>query len=141
MSSGRQVVVINREGQFLQIRDTSAGVWVSAYSDATTFGDLHTARSAAISSKGAAAVEGHGTNETIVLDVRGLLEETWKWSGGSARVFQVDDGDGSGPASRCDLSLRHNGEAGSGGKLKGLNREQVEAAIAALQQALGKMER
>lgn len=62
-----------------------------------------------------------------------------KWSGGQLRIFEVDDGDGSGAASRCEVKLKSNGEHGSGGILPRMRRDEVEALIAALQLALPNM--
>ncbi len=68
-----------------------------------------------------------------------LPDESWTWDGGKARVFEVDDGDGSGAEPRCDITLRSTGEAGSGGKLQRMRREQVESLISVLRDALAKM--
>lgn len=51
-----------------------------------------------------------------------------------ARVFSVDDRDDTGPEPRFDVTVHHNGEAGSGGQLKRLRQEQIDALIDALQQ-------
>lgn len=61
------------------------------------------------------------------------------WKGGSLRLYDVDDGDGSGAESRCEVKLRSNGEHGSGGTLPRMRRDEVEALIAALQLALPNM--
>lgn len=68
-----------------------------------------------------------------------IIEGTWTMKAGELRVFKVDDGDGSGAEPRCDVNVKHNGEAGSGGKLQRLRLDQVEELIAALQQALPRM--
>jgi len=68
-----------------------------------------------------------------------IIEGAWRAKAAELRVFKVDDGDGSGAEARCDLSVSHNGEAGSGGKLQRLRPEQVDELIAALQQARARM--